>query len=127
MSVQQLAFDYNGRSGDRGLAKWWGAAACTAGEQGASTFERMESSLGPRVLEVFSSVEPGIDGPHSGSDHRNGGPHAREGDRGERVPWKGKESPDLENSNRDSSYGRPKSEKQKYACDNLDRIGQAWC
>lgn len=83
---------------------------CTTAEERVSTFRGIECCLASRGFEVFSSVEPGIDGPHSGSNHRDGEPQATECDYRERVAREGKQYPDLDNRDRDPGSRRPESE-----------------
>jgi hypothetical protein len=78
-----------------------------------------------RVLQVFSAVESGIDGPHAGSDHRRGGSKDRHYDCRQRMRRACKEYPDTNDGNRDSGEWRPKAEKQKYARDSRNQIREA--
>ena len=89
-----------------------------------STFGR-SGRLASRVFEVLSSVEPGIDGPHAGSDHRRGGSKDRHYDCRQRMRRARKEYPDANDGNRDSGEWRPKPEKQKYARGSRNQIRKA--
>ena len=52
-----------------GLGIWWGFQVVLLGEESVSTFGGIERRLVPGGFEVLSSVESGINGPHSGPDH----------------------------------------------------------
>ena len=87
-----------------------GAAGGTAGEESVSTFGRLVA----RIFEVLSSIEPGINGPHSGSDHRHCSSKDSHYDRRQRVARAHREAyPDPDDSNHGSRHRRPKAEKQK--------------
>lgn len=98
------------------------AAGCTAGEEGVSTFGGIQRWLASRVFEVLSSVEPGIDGPCAGSDHRCGGSKDGHYDSRQRMRRAHKEYPEASDGNRDSGEWRPKAEKKKYARDSRNQI-----
>ena len=76
-------------------------------------------------LEVLSSVEAGIEGPDSGSDHRYCEPQAGKRDYGQRVAGGGEEYPGLDKGNRNSGQWRPKAEKQQYTRDSRNQIRDA--
>ncbi len=78
-----------------------------------------------RIFEVLSAVEPGIDGPHAGSDHRRGGAQASQHDRNQPIIRPRQGYPDLDSSNRDAGDWRPQAEKEKYARNSRNQIGQA--
>ena len=78
-----------------------------------------------RVLEVLSSVESGVNGPQSGSDHRHCGAQASQQDGGQRISRPRQEYPDLDRSNRNSGEWRPQSNKEEYARDRRNQIGEA--
>jgi hypothetical protein len=93
---------HNGKSGDRGLGIWWGFQVVLLGEESVSTFGGIERRLVPGGFEVLSSVESGINGPHSGPDHRNGGSEDSHYDCRQRMRRARKEYPDANDGNRDS-------------------------
>ena len=78
-----------------------------------------------RVLEVLSSVESGVNGPQSGSDHRHCGAQASQQDGGQRISRPRQEYPDLDSSNRNSGEWRPQANKEEYARDSRNQIGEA--
>ena len=78
-----------------------------------------------RVFEVLSPVKFGIDRPHSGPDHCHRAAQASEHDWGQRRPGPCQEYPDLYNSNRNSGEWRPKANKEEYARDSRNQIGEA--
>ena len=78
-----------------------------------------------RVLEVLSSIESGVNGPQSGSDHRHCGAQASQHDGHQPIRRPRQQYPDLDSSDRDSRDWRPKAEKQKYARDRRDQIREA--
>ena len=93
--------------------------------------ERALVLLGGRTLssvggfEVFSAVKSGINGPHSGPDHRHGGSKDSHYDCRQRMRRARKEYPDANDGSRNSGYWRPKAEKQKYARDSRNQIREA--
>ena len=70
-------------------------------------FGGIEGCLVSRVLEVFSSVEFGIDRPDAGSDHRRAGSEDSHYDCCQRMCRAQKEYPDPNDGNRDSGEWRP--------------------
>ena len=50
-----------------------------------------------QVFEVLSAVKLGINGPHSGSDHRHRGAQASQHDCGQRIAQRRPKYPDLDN------------------------------
>jgi hypothetical protein len=88
-------------------------------------FGGFESCLVSRVLEVLSSVELGINGPQSGSDHRHSGAQATQHDSHQRIPRPRQRYPDLDSSNRNSRDWRPEPNKEKYARDSRNQIRDA--
>lgn len=88
-------------------------------------FGGFESCLVSRVLEVLSSVELGINGPQSGSDHRHSGGQASQQDGDQRISRPRQRYPDLDSSNRNSRDGRPEPKKEKYSRDSRNQIRQA--
>ena len=115
-----LPFVHNGKSGEHGLGIWWGFQAVLLGEEKVSTFGGIERRLSSGVLQVLSAVEPGIDRPHAGSDHRRAGSKDSHYDCRQRMRRARKEYPAANDGNRDSGEWRPKAEKQKYARDSRD-------
>jgi hypothetical protein len=89
------------------------------------TFWGIKSCLVSRVLEVFSAVEFGINGPHSGSDHRHRGAQASQHDGDQPIPRPRQRYPDLDSSNRNSRDWCPKAKKEKYARDRRNQIREA--
>ena len=88
-------------------------------------FWRMEPCLVSRVLEVLSSVESGVNGPQSGSDHRHCGAQTSQQDGDQRISRPRQEYPDLDSSNRNSRDWRPQANKEEYARDSRNQIGEA--
>ena len=80
-----------------------------------------------RVLEVLSAVKSGINGPQSGSDHRDRGAQASQQDGDQRIAQRRQEYPDLDNGNRDAGYWRPEAKKEQCARHSSDHIGEAGC
>ena len=78
-----------------------------------------------RVLQVFTTVEFGINRPHSGSDHRHGGAQASQHDGDQRIPRPRQRYPDLDSCNRNSRHWRPEPQKEKYARDSRNQIREA--
>jgi hypothetical protein len=78
-----------------------------------------------RVLEVLSSVESGVNGPQSGSDHRHCGAQASQHDGDQPITRPRQQYPDLDSSNRDSRDWRPQAKKEKYARDSRNQIREA--
>jgi hypothetical protein len=79
----------------------------------------------PRVFEVLSAVKSGIDGPHSGSDHRHRQAEASQHNWGQRNP-RGQEYPELNQGNRDPGCWRPEAKEEKRARDGRDHMRKAW-
>jgi hypothetical protein len=77
-----------------------------------------------RVLEVLSAVQFGIDGPHSGSDHRHSGAKASQDNGDQRIPGPGSGDPDLDTSDGDSRDWRPKAQEQEEASDGRNQVGK---
>ena len=78
-----------------------------------------------RVLEVFSSVESGVNGPQSGSDHRHCGAQASQHDGDQRISRRRQQYPDLDNGNRDAGYWRPEAKKEQCARDSRHQMREA--
>ena len=78
-----------------------------------------------RVLEVLSSVESGVNGPQSGSDHRHCGAQASQHDGDQRISRRRQQYPGLDSSNRNSGEWRPKANEEEYARDSRNQIGEA--
>ena len=102
---------------ERKLAYFWGIERYP--------FGGFESCLVSRVLEVLSSVELGVDGPQSGSDHRHCGGQASQQDGDQRIPRPRQRYPDLDSSNRTSRDWRPKAKKEEYSRDSRNQIREA--
>jgi len=85
-------------------------------------FWGIEGFLISRVFEVFSAVELGVNGPHSGSDHRYCEAQATQHDGDQPIPRPRQPYPDLDNGNRNSGQWRPKAKKQKYPRDSREQI-----
>ncbi len=85
----------------------------------------MERCLVSRIFEVLSAVEPGIDGPHSGSDHRHRQAQTSQHDCGQRIAQRRQEYPDLDNGNRDSGDWRPEAKKEQCARDSRHQMREA--
>ncbi len=83
----------------------------------------MERCLASRVFEVLSAVKSGINGPHSGSDHRHRGAQPSQHDCGQRK--RRAEYPDLYNGNRDAGYWRPEAKKEQCARDSRYNMREA--
>jgi hypothetical protein len=81
-------------------------------------FGGIEYGLVSRVLEVLSAVELGVNGPHSGSDHRHSGAQDSKHDDHQRIPRPRQRYPDLGSSNRNSRDWRPEPKKKKYSCNS---------
>ncbi len=90
-----------------------------------SYFWGIERCLVSRVLEVLSSVESGVNGPQSGSDHRHRGAQASQHDCGQRIAQRRQEYPDLDNGNRDAGYWRPEAKKEQCARDSRHQMREA--
>jgi hypothetical protein len=107
-----VVWEYSGCSGlyfrERERAYFWG----------------IESCLVSRVLEVLSSVESSVNGPQSGSDHRHCGSKDSHYDCRQRMRRARKEYPDANDGNRDSGEWRPQANKEKYARNRRDQIGE---
>jgi len=88
-------------------------------------FWRMGPCLASRVLKVRSSVESGVNGPQSGSDHRHRGAQASQHDGNQRIPRPRQRYPDLDSCNRNSRDWRPEPKKEKYARNSRNQIGEA--
>ena len=78
-----------------------------------------------RILEVLSSVKLGINGPHSGPDHRHSGAQASQHDGHQRIPRPRQRYPDLDSSDRNSRDWRPEPKKEKCAHDSRNQIREA--
>jgi hypothetical protein len=85
----------------------------------------IECGLVSRVLEVLSSVEFGVNGPHTGSDHRHRGAEASQHDGDQPITRPRQRYPGLDSSNRNSRDRRPKAKKEKYARDRRNQIREA--
>ncbi len=85
----------------------------------------MERCLVSRVFEVLSAVELGVNGPHSGSDHRHCAAQASQHDGDQRIPRPRQRYPDLDSSNRNSRDWRPEPKKEKYSRDSRNQIREA--
>ena len=76
---------------------------------------------------MLPSVKSGINGPHSGPDHRHRQAQTGQHDCGQRILRQRQEYPDLDKGNRNSGYWRPQAEKQKYARNGRDQMGEIGC
>ncbi len=101
----------------------WGIQCCTF--EGVRYFWMMERCLVSRVFEVLSAVELGVNGPHSGSDHRHCAAQASQHDGDQRIPRPRQRYPDLDSSNRNSRDWRPEPKKEKYSRDSRNQIREA--
>ncbi len=118
---------HNGKSGDRGLGIWCGLQVVLQERRTLVLLGGLKHFLASRVFEVLSAVESGINGPHSGSDHRHCSSEDSHYDCRQRMRRARKEYPDANDGNRDSGDWRPKAQKQKYARNGRDQMGEIGC
>ena len=117
---------HNGKSGDRGLGIWWGFQVVLPGEERLVLLGgRTSSSVGG--FEVLSSINLGVNGPHSGPDHRYCDTQASQHNRSQRIAQRRETYPDFDKGNRNSGYRRPQAQKQKYARKGRDQMEEIGC